>query len=223
MKIRDIAMLIALCMTLLAAGCGNTGSTAPASGLPENAPKAEPEEIQDCAADLVIFSDTEAFAEYVLSAEKGADAAELSSLRDYFIPTGIPETYQLYKITAGVTDIGFWYLPEACLSSADTILDAESRQKHFLFLSTRGAHEPRSIAAQFGAVPDELPDGKYFVCEGTDKIVIWEQYHTSFMLYLPADYKTDSVSSLCTVAQYTKNEETHTFERIEEAAGSPGA
>ena len=196
-KAKCAAVLISLFMVFLVAGCGNAGSA---------------EEVQDSAADLVVFSDIDAFTAYAFSAEKETDAAELASLRDYFVPTGIPETYQLYKITAGIADIGFWYLPEECLASADTILEAESSQKHFLFLLTRGADEGESVMTQFGAAEDDLVDGKYLVREG---IVIWEQDHTVLMLYLPADYEVDNISSLCTVEQYIRSEEVHTFERVD--------
>ena len=196
-KTKCAAVLMCLWMIFLVAGCGNAGSR---------------EEIQDSAADLVVFSDIDAFTAYAFSAEKETDAAELASLRDYFVPTGIPETYQLYKITAGIADIGFWYLPEECLASADTILEAESSQKHFLFLSTRGTVEWESVMTQFVAAEDELVDGKYLAREG---MIIWEQDHTVLMLYLPADYEVDNISSLCTVDQYIRNEEAHTFERVD--------
>lgn len=196
MKTRCAVVLMCLWMIFLVAGCGNAGSA---------------EEVQDSAADLVVFSDIDAFTAYAFSAEKEADAADLASLRDFFVPTGIPETYQLYKITAGAADVGFWYLPEECLASTDTILEAESSQKHFLFLSTRGTKELGSVMTQFGAAEDELVEGKYLVHEG---MVIWEQDHTVLMLYLPADYEVDNISSLCTVDQYIRNEEAHTFERV---------
>ena len=62
MKTRCAMVLMGVLMIFLAAGCGNAGST---------------EEIQDSAADLVVFSDIDAFAAYALSAEKEEDAAEL--------------------------------------------------------------------------------------------------------------------------------------------------
>ena len=185
MKTRCAMVLMGVLMIFLAAGCGNAGST---------------EEIQDSAADLVVFSDIDAFAAYALSAEKEEDAAELASLHDYFVPTGIPEAYQLYKITAGASDIGFWYLPEECLSLGDAILEAEAGQKHFLFLSTRGTDELGRAIALFGAA---------------DRMVIWEQDHAMLMLYLPADYEADNISALCTVEQYIRNEEAHIFERMD--------
>lgn len=199
-KTRCAMVLMGVLMIFLAAGCGNAGST---------------EEIQDSAADLVVFSDIDAFAAYALSAEKEEDAAELASLHNYFVPTGIPEAYQLYKITAGASDIGFWYLPEECLSSGDAILEAEAGQKHFLFLSTRGTDELGRVIALFGAAENELLDGKYLVCEGTDRMVIWEQDHAMLMLYLPANYEADNISALCTVEQYIRNEEAHIFERLD--------
>ena len=198
MKTKCAAILMGLLMIFLVAGCGNAGGA---------------EEVQDSAADLVVFSDIDAFTAYAISAEeKETDAAELTSLRTFFLPAGIPETYQLYKITAGVSDIGFWYLPKECLSSADTILEAESSQKHFLFLSTRGAYEFENVITQFGAAQGDLLEGKYLVHEG---MVIWEQNHTILMLYLPVDYEADNISSLCTADQYIRNEESHIFERMD--------
>ena len=200
MKKRDIAVWIGIVMVFLIAGCGNTGGA---------------EEIQDSAADLTVFPDMEAFTAYAISAEQETDAAELASLREFFAPAGIPEEYQLYKITAGISDIGFWYLPEECLSSADTILEAESSQKHFLFLSTRGSYEFGNVMAQFGVTENELLDGKYLVHEGTDRVIIWEQNHVVLMLYLPTDYEVDNIPPLCAADQYIRNEKAHTFERMD--------
>ena len=201
MKTRCIAVWVVLWMAFLVVGCGNTGSA---------------EEIQDSPADLTVFPDLETFTVYAASAEeKETDAAELVSLRAFFVPAGIPEGYQLYKITAGIADIGFWYLPEECLSSADAILEAEAGQKHFLFMSTRGTYEFGSVITQFSAVQDDLLEGKYLVREGADRMVIWEQDHVVLMLYLPADYEADGITSLCKADEYIKNEETHTFERVD--------
>ena len=198
MKTRCAMVLMGLLVIFFAVGCGNAGGA---------------EEIQDCAADLVVFSDIDAFTAYAISAEeKETDAAELASLRTFFVPAGIPELYQLYKITAGISDIGFWYLPEDCLLSADAILEAESSQKHFLFLSTRGTYEFGSVMAQLGAAQDDLLEGKYLVHEGADRMVIWEQDHVVLMLYLPADYEVDSLAALCRSDQYIRNEKAHTFE-----------
>lgn len=197
MKARCAMVLMGLLVIFFAVGCGNAGST---------------EEIQDSDADLAVFSDMEAFTAYAFSAEKETDAAELASLRTFFVPVGIPEEYQLYKITAGISDIGFWYLPEDCLSSADVILEAEAGQKHFLFLSTRGTYEFENVITQFGAAQGDLLEGKYLVDEG---MVVWEQNHTILMLYLPVDYEADNISSLCKVDQYVRNEEAHTFERMD--------
>lgn len=198
MKARCAMVLMGLLVIFFAVGCGNADSA---------------EEIKDSPADLVVFSDIDAFAAYAISAEeKETDAAELASLRTFFVPAGIPELYQLYKITAGISDIGFWYLPEDCLFSTDAILEAEAGQKHFLFLSTRGTYEFGSVMAQLSAAQDDLLEGKYLVHEG---MVIWEQNHTILMLYLPVDYEADNIPSLCTADQYIRNEEAHTFERMD--------
>ena len=71
------------------------------------------------------------------------------------------------------------------------------------------------VIALFGAAENELLDGKYLVCEGTDRMVIWEQDHAMLMLYLPANYEADNISALCTVEQYIRNEEAHIFERLD--------
>lgn len=240
-KMKHVAILTGLFMTLLVVGCSNHGSANPASNMLENTitsgdhiceehnqdrgytSEVGSEEIQDSDADLVVFSNIEAFSAYAISAEKESDVAELASLRYYFTPTGIPEEYKLYKITAGIADIGFWYLPDECLSSTDAILEAESSQKHFLFISTRGTYEFGSVMAQLGITQNELIDGRYLVREGPDRMVIWEDNNVTLMLYLPADYEADSISSLCKSDQYIKNERAHTFECMKETIKSTEA
>ena len=94
------------------------------------------QEIFYSPADLVSFSSLDEFVSYLNSEEKGEDIANLASLKSYYLPTAIPEGYELYKITAGAADIGFWYLPQEFLSSVESMRDAEAQQKHFLFISS---------------------------------------------------------------------------------------
>jgi len=174
------------------------------------------EEIFDSPVDLLAFSSMESFTSYLLSGEKRDDIADLASLNNYWLPTGIPEGYHLYKITAGISDIGFWYLPVNCLSTSDDILAAESEQKHFLFISTRGTYEFGSIMTQFGAAQDDLIDGKYLLASENEQIIIWEQDNNTLMLYLPSEYEVSDIRALCAAEEYAKSEDTQSFERVQD-------
>lgn len=227
--------IISLCISimLLFAGCSNSDDNNINSSIindatiagenhsheQENHPSdVLSEEIFDTPVDLVEFSNIDDFSAYLLSAEKNEDMADLASLTYYFLPTGIPEGYKLYKITAGVSDIGFWYLPDEFLSSTDATLDAEALQKHFLFISTRDTYEFGSVMAQFEATQDDLIDGRYLLRDGSEKLVIWEQNGATLMMYLPTNYDVDvaNIHTLCETEQYTKNARTGVFECVQE-------
>jgi hypothetical protein len=160
------------------------------------------EEIFEDPVDLISFSSLEEFDSYLKIAEKGGDVADLSSLKKYHLPTAIPEGYKLYKITAGINDIGFWYLPESYLDSEDKFLSGESSQQHFLFISTRNSLDMEGIKAQFNINNDDLINNSYYVHESSTSIVFWEQEGDVLMLYLPVDISSkynnrDGISTLC--------------------------
>ena len=135
--------------------------------------------------DLDMFYDLESFLDYVATAPSGG-IADLASLEYFFLPTGIPEEYRLYKITAAKNDIGFWYLPEEALASDDTRLSAESRNEHFLFIS---------------------PRVNYNGFAGDETILTWQENGDSLMLYLPKDFTVDDREALCQTEKFCRNSE----------------
>ncbi len=158
------------------------------------------EEVFDSPVDLVSFSNLEDFNSYLKKAEKGGDVADLASLKKYYLPTRIPEEYKLYKITAGVEDIGFWYLPKSYLDSEDSIFRGEASQKHYLFICTRNGD--MEGVKQFELESSDLIDNKYYLYNASTDILFWEQDGNLLMLYLPVGIASklvnnESISELC--------------------------
>ena len=87
------------------------------------------------AAGFETFSSLEEFEEAALTRQQGV--ANMAALDRYFLPTGLPEEYKLYKITVTGADIAFWYLPETDLISEKTMKAAEDGQKYFIFVDER--------------------------------------------------------------------------------------
>lgn len=164
----------------------------------------EQDEIFASEVDLMSFASLEDFSSYLKNAKKGGDVADLAMLDEYYLPAGIPDEYKLYKITAGIVDIGFWYLPEEYLVSNDAILGAEAEQKHFLFISPRRSSDMDNMVEQFNINRNELIDERYYVHESSTDIVLWEEDAKTLMLYVPIDYAAEAtdennISQICSV------------------------
>lgn len=135
--------------------------------------------------DLDMFYDLESFLNYAATAPSGG-IADLASLEYFYLPTGIPEGYRLYKITAAKNDIGFWYLPEEALASDDTRFSAESGNEHFLFIS---------------------PRVNYSGFAGDETILTWQEDGDLLMLYLPKDFTVDDREAICQTEKFCRNSE----------------
>lgn len=135
--------------------------------------------------DLDVFYDLESFLDYAATAPSGG-IADLASLEYFYLPTGIPEEYRLYKITAAKNDIGFWYLPEEALASDDARLSAESRNEHFLFIS---------------------PRVNYSGFAGDETTLTWQENGDLLMLYLPKDFTVDDREAFCQTEKFCRNSE----------------
>ena len=170
----------------------------------EDASAGEQDEIFASEADLMPFASLEEFTSYLKNAEEGGDVADLAMLNEYYLPAGIPDEYKLYKITAGIVDIGFWYLPEEYLVSKDAILSAEAEQKHFLFISPRRSSSMDNLVEQFNMNENELVDESYYVHEASTDIILWEEDAKALTLYMPIDYVAEAavennISQICAV------------------------
>lgn len=149
--------------------------------------------------DLDVFYDLESFLDYAATAPSGG-IADLASLEYFYLPTGIPEEYRLYKITAAKNDIGFWYLPEEALASDDTRLSAESRNEHFLFIS---------------------PRVNYSGFAGDETILTWQENGDSLMLYLPKDFTVDDREAFCQTEKFCRNSEGRFLKEVTYADAPP--
>lgn len=175
-------------------GCGSASDVAePAVAETEPTEVSEQENISVYPADLDVFYDLESFLDYAAAAESGG-LADLASLEYFYLPTGIPDGYRLYKITAAKNDIGFWYLPEEALVSDDTILSAESRNEHFMFISPR----------------------VYYSCfAGDETLLTWQEDGDLLMLYLPKNIAVEDRDTLCSVQKYVRTDD-NTFQEAED-------
>lgn len=224
---KKVSFIVLLCLSILFlnVGCSDSKNTAadtfneikvesdiPLSEQDNQSSDTTSDEISASAVDLSVFWSLEEFQNYISSTKREDDIVDLAALEYYYLPTGIPSEYKLYKITAGASDIGFWYLPDNMTSSKDAILEAESLQKHFLFISSRGSYEFSSILEQFGSKRDSLQDGKYLVPEEISNMIIWEQNGVTLMMYLPIEYTTSSIRTLCATDKYVKSSNTQEFE-----------
>lgn len=151
----------------------------------------EIEEDSACEDGLIGFSSLEEFEDAIENAVEGGDVADLASLDMYYLPTGIPDGYELYKISAGVVDIGFWYLPTSYLESGESTLQAEAQRQHFLFISPRNTHKFENVQEQFGVSDDELVDD-YFISGSAIKSVYWNKNGDALTLYLPKENEDES-------------------------------
>lgn len=141
------------------------------------------DEITVYPADMDVFYSLESFLDYVSIAESGGGLADLASLEYFWLPTGIPEEYHLYQITAGSQDIGFWYVPED-VTDRNGFLGAESRREHFLFISPR-VH--------------------YSWFTGDETMLTWQEDSDLLILYLPKDFAVDDREALCQTEKFFRN------------------
>ena len=176
-------IVVCLVLTLCCMnGCGNSSEVE------------TQENISVYPATIDTFYSLESFLEYASTAKSGDGLADLASLEYFYLPTGLPEGYRLYKITAAKNDIGFWYLPEEALVSDDTILSAESRNEHFMFIS------PRVYYSWFA---------------GDETLLTWQEDGDLLMLYLPKNFAVENRDNLCSVQKYVRTDD-NTFQEAED-------
>lgn len=193
-KWRSLCLICIIFLCCLS-GCGSTEDiTEPAVEEIEPTESGDQEDISVYPADLDVFYSLESFLEYAATVESGG-VADLTSLEYFYLPTGIPDGYRLYKITAAKNDIGFWYLPEDACASDDTILTAELRSEHFIFISPR-AHE------------------SWFA--GDETLLTWQENTDLLMLYLPKDFVVENRETLCSAQKYVRTED-NTFKKLDES------
>ena len=134
--------------------------------------------------DTVVFYSLEEFNDAILNAKDGEDIANLAGLDSYRLPTNLPENYKLYKITAGVVDVGFWYMPEDCLNGESSPYSAEAQGRYFNFIYGRDAAD------------SQLAEGTFIVEKGVRDVIKWNGGGHALQLYVPTDYTGENYEEL---------------------------
>ena len=142
------------------------------------------------AAQIEEFSTLEEFEQAALTGQQGA--ANMAALYRYCLPTGIPENYQLYKITVTGVDIAFWYLPAEELTSRETIEAAENAEKYFKFIDERirspFANNYANMVESYGGTVDAYFGDDDFIPEEEPNLLIMKRHEEMFFLYMPEGY-----------------------------------
>jgi len=112
------------------------------------------------------------------------ESVNFSSLERLYLPTNIPEDYQIYRIDISKEFVSIWYLPEAYINMQDGFPVATNQQKYFHFSFTRWNTEPLSDSAM-----DDLNDDRY----GFDghNMIQWSFCNERFLLYTPTEMGND--------------------------------
>ena len=145
------------------------------------------EEVDESGVEFDVFDSLEDFTLYLSKVDTGEGVSNLASLEKYYLPTGLPDDYKLYKITSGIVNIGFWYLPEDELNNPDSIRRAEAQERYFLFISPRQTTNEDVLQYQFGYEEDELINNKYYIVEYMPNVIVWIENNAKFELYIPKD------------------------------------
>lgn len=199
-----------LCFSLLFLTCGcstsevseqtnplETEMTTPISEIPTE----KSEQAYACIEGIASFRTQGELDNCISKAAFAEDPANLAALESYYLPTGIPEGYHLYKINVGSVDIGFWYLPEEYIKSGTTDM-GEAEQKHYHFICGR-EHDFDAI------VKDQKMSSKVVTTENfryfiDDSGIFWEMDGTTFMLFPPKDrgLTKENLITLCGVEKH---------------------
>jgi len=200
MKNKCLLIFICVCVMLsLITGC-TADEKKEKAAVPVGRPVKEETkelEVSESPVEYDTFKSMEDFEEYLGYVEPDEGVADLYNLKKYYLPTGIPEGYELYKITAGIVDIGFWYLPVEYLVDEESKRAAEANQKYFLFISPRYDDSIETVFEEEGA-PQEKRGENYYFDEGagSNDLLFWEYDGVVIGMYIPkeitSEYKSDS-------------------------------
>ena len=147
------------------------------------------------APDLLVFSSIEEFLSVYREVERNvmrgeaADLAEsvnLTSMDRFYVPSQIPQSYQLYRITISEHSIGMWFLPEHRLATEESIIYGTSRQEHFLYHYTRTQNldsPMEGVLRQSGKSENDLINGRYYF--NGRNLFIWGSNGEIHALYTP--------------------------------------
>ncbi|MCL2397361.1 MAG: hypothetical protein FWC93_04770, partial [Defluviitaleaceae bacterium] len=122
-----------------------------------------------------------------------AESVNFMGLERFYLPVGIPEEYQLYRLAVEEGVVALWFLPEEHLVSEGTMRVADARQQHFLFSFTRWEIDsPRDIKlGQLRITEDDLVNGAYTRFHFNNNNRLWWTSETEhIMMYFPMPTST---------------------------------
>ena len=187
MKKRRVLLLSLMLSVFFCACSSNRSAEVPLKGTIETTGKEVAEEDAQLS-----FGSIEEFVEAVKITESNVnDRVNLATLREFAVPTGIPESYQLYKVTVSDISIGFWYLPGEYLAGEDTMLEGELNQKHFLFIYPRTDVKFETVVGQLYGMSGQMISDRYYA---SSKQVVWDEDGKTYMMYFPADALGESTA-----------------------------
>ena len=128
---------------------------------------------------------------------------EFASLERLYLPTGIPEAYQLFRITVFEDIVEFLYLPEAYLVSEYPTRTWIDRNRDFIFSFSRGREwDLAFLMRQNGLTEDDLIDNKYLLL--MPNWLSWESAGGEILhLSIPQSIVVDSMADMARFAEIT--------------------
>jgi hypothetical protein len=174
---RLLLMGFTLFLLLVPVGCGQYNETV---GITESNPIDAPKDINNenelaiCDTPTTLeFSSVDELLDSYRAMKTGEMKKELanianevgfSALERLYLPTSIPDEYQLYRILINKLEVSFWYMHKDDLASEKAIMNAKSMQGYFLFSFTRwDIDSPEN--GRFQRDDPDLVDGKYWINE----------------------------------------------------------
>ena len=119
-------------------------------------------------------------------AEVVADT-NFTAFETLYLPVGIPEDFQLHRITVNEVSVALWFLHEDDLVSERAIWDAIANQRRFHFIISRWDYDSsalmENVLRQNNATREDLIDGKYLFV--APNMFIWTSDREILSLYTP--------------------------------------
>jgi len=143
---------------------------------------------------------------------KVVEGAGFLSLETLYLLPGIPEEFQIYRMTINGGFVNFWYLHENDLASEDTISEAFTYRRYFLFnFSRRDLEIPidgnpmEGILRQENAAEDDLIDGRLFV---QPNLFLWATHEAIFTLFtpLPSHNSREGIAMSSHLGRFARND-----------------
>ncbi|MDR0951522.1 MAG: hypothetical protein LBM18_01175 [Oscillospiraceae bacterium] len=116
-----------------------------------------------------------------------AESVNFTSLEKLYIPTGIPEDYELYRIRVNDDSMNFWYVHKNDMVSEEAIEDALVSFRCFIFIVTRWDADSSLLVdgmlEQNLATKEDLIDEKYLFIQ--PHTLTWVYETERFIFYAP--------------------------------------